>query len=188
VLDKLIEEWRLMADLYALAIQCDRVRFGSITFLSAGERIRMKGKYEYDGRKIFEFDDAGQRKTSGSAACSHEWWHDFNEKNKNEQLRAHAHMKMREVAYFLQRLDSSSQFRPNRATAATTMSSANCRACFTPSRAPTAASKPGGSSTSGTRGLTSTTRCSRRWEQRAGWDRLTGIELRWRPSEPEKLG
>ena len=105
-LDELTTEWRLMADLYAMAIQMDRVRFGSLTFLAAGERIRLKGKYEYGGRTVFEFDDAGQRKKSGSAACSHEWWHDFDEKKNNEQLRAHAHMKMREVAYFLQRLDS----------------------------------------------------------------------------------
>jgi hypothetical protein len=82
----------------------DRVRFGAITFLAAGERIRLKGKYEYDGRTVFQFDDGGQRKASGSNGCSHEWWHDFDEKKKNEQLRAHAHMKMREVAYFLQRL------------------------------------------------------------------------------------
>ena len=104
-LDELVAEWRLMADLYALAIQCDRVRFGSVTFLAAGERIRLKGRYEYNGRKVFDFDDAGQRKKSGAAACSHEWWHDFNEKAKNEQLRAHAHMKMREVTYFLKKLD-----------------------------------------------------------------------------------
>jgi hypothetical protein len=104
-LDELVNEWRLMADLYALAIQCDRVRFGSITFLAAGERIRLKGDYEYGGRKVFTFDDAGQRKKSGALACSHEWWHEFDEKKKNEQLRAHAHMKLREVAYFLQRLD-----------------------------------------------------------------------------------
>jgi hypothetical protein len=103
-LEELVTEWRLLADLYALAIQCDRARFGSITFLSAGERIRLKGKYEYGGKKIFEFDDGGQRKKSGSAGCSHEWWHEFNESKKNEQLRAHAHMKMREVAYFLTRL------------------------------------------------------------------------------------
>jgi hypothetical protein len=95
-----------MADLYALAIQTDRVRFGAITFLAAGERIRLKGKYEYGGRTVFEFDDGGQRKKSGSNGCSHEWWHEFDEKKKNEQLRAHAHMKMREVAYFLQRLAS----------------------------------------------------------------------------------
>jgi hypothetical protein len=104
-LEELSSEWRLMSDLYALAIQTDRTRFGSMTFLAAGERIRLSGRYEYDGRKVFEFDDAGQRKKSGSSACSHEWWHDFNEKNKNEQLRAHAHLKMREVAYFLSRLD-----------------------------------------------------------------------------------
>lgn len=104
-LEELTSEWRLMADLYALAIACDRARFGSITFLAAGERIRLKGKYEYEGRTVFEFDDAAHRKSSGANACSHEWWHAFNESKKNEQLRAHAHMKMREVAYFLKRLD-----------------------------------------------------------------------------------
>lgn len=103
-LDELTTEWRLMADLYALAIQTDRVRFGALTFLAAGERIRLKGKYEYAGRTIYEFDDAGERRKSGSSGCSHEWWHEFDEKKRNEQLRAHAHLKMREVAYFLQRL------------------------------------------------------------------------------------
>jgi hypothetical protein len=104
-LEELVREWRLQADLYALAIQMDRVRFGSITFLAAGERIRLKGKYEYAGRTVFEFDDAGQRKRGGAAGCSHEYWHEFNEKKPNTQLRAHVHMKMREIAYFLSRLD-----------------------------------------------------------------------------------
>lgn len=112
-LEELTTEWRLMADLYALAIQTDRVRFGAITFLAAGERIRLKGKYEYGGRTVFEFDDAGQRRKSGSNACSHEWWHDFDENKKNQQLRAHAHLKMREVAYFLQRLAGTECVEPN---------------------------------------------------------------------------
>jgi hypothetical protein len=112
-LDELTTEWRLMADLYALAIQTDRVRFGSLTFLAAGERIRLKGHYEYGGRTVFEFDDAGQRRKSGSNACSHEWWHEFDESQKNEALRAHAHMKMREVAYFLNRLASRDCVEPN---------------------------------------------------------------------------
>jgi hypothetical protein len=103
-LDELTREWRLMADLYALAIQCDRVRFGSLTFLAAGERIRLKGTYEYGGKKIYEFNDGTERRSSGATGCSHEWWHEFDESKPNEQLRAHAHMKMREVAYFLQRL------------------------------------------------------------------------------------
>jgi hypothetical protein len=104
-LSHLVEEWRLMADLYALAIQMDRARFGALTFLAAGERLRMTGDYEYAGRKIWTFDDAKQQNASGDKGCSHEWWHKFNENKKNEQLRAHAHMKMREVAYFLSRLD-----------------------------------------------------------------------------------
>jgi len=103
-LAELSSEWRLMADLYALAIQTDSVRFGSLTFLAAGERIRLTGDYEYDGRKVFEFNDAAQHNASGDKGCSHEWWHKFDPKKKNEQLRAHAHMKMREIAYFLQRL------------------------------------------------------------------------------------
>lgn len=103
-LEELTSAWRIMADLYALSIQMDRARFGSLTFLAAGERIRLKGDYHYDGRLIHSFDDPGQLKASGSKGCSHEWWHKFNEKNSNEQLRAHAHMKMNEVAYFLKRL------------------------------------------------------------------------------------
>ena len=108
-LDDLTSEWRLMADLYSLAIEMDRARFGSLTFLAAGERLRVKGQYDYDGRKVFDFDDASQLNASGSKGCSHEWWHKFNEKKENKQLRAHAHMKMREVAYFLSRLDESKE-------------------------------------------------------------------------------
>ncbi len=100
-LEELTTEWRLMADLYALSIQMDRVRFGALTFLAAGERIRLTGDYYYEGRKVFEFNDAAQHNASGSQGCSHEWWHKFNGKKKNRELRAHAHMKMREVAYFL---------------------------------------------------------------------------------------
>lgn len=112
-LDELTAEWHLMAELYALAIQTDRTRFGSLTFLAAGERIRLTGTYEYAGRRVFEFNDSAQRNASGSGACSHEWWHDFDEKKKNEALRAHAHMKMREVAYFLNLLNGKDAVDPN---------------------------------------------------------------------------
>lgn len=108
-LDNLTNEWRLMADLYALAIELDRVRFGSITFLAAGERLRMTGDYRYDDRLVYSFNDSKQLNKSGSAGCSHEWWHKFQPKEKNEQLRAHAHMKMREIAYFLNRLDETTE-------------------------------------------------------------------------------
>ena len=104
-LAELTSEWRLLAELYAFAIECDRARFGSITYLAAGERIRLKGQYDYDGRTVFEFDDGKHRNASGDQGCSHEWWHDFREDKENPQLRAHAHMKLREVSYFLQLLD-----------------------------------------------------------------------------------
>ena len=95
-----------MSDLYALAIQTDRTRFGSLTFLAAGERIRLTGDYQYGGKTVYQFDDASQHRASGSKGCSHEWWHKFNESKKNEQLRWHAHMMLGEVVHFLQRLDS----------------------------------------------------------------------------------
>lgn len=107
-LEDLTTEWRLMADLYALAIQMDRVRFGSITFLAAGERIRLKGKYEFNGKTRYEFDDRRERKADGAKGCSHEYWHGFDPKKDNRQLRAHAHMKMSQVAYFLDRLANGS--------------------------------------------------------------------------------
>ncbi len=112
-LDELTTEWRLMADLYALAIQCDRARFGALTFLAAGERIRLTGDYHYDGRLVHRFNDARDLNASGSKGCSHEFWHQFNENKKNEQLRAHAHMKMRELAYFLGKLDSDEAIEAN---------------------------------------------------------------------------
>lgn len=112
-LDELVTAWRLQADLYALAIKMDRVRFGSLTFLAAGERIRLTGDYSYNGKHIFTFDDAAQHNASGSQGCSHEWWHKFNPKKKNTQLRAHAHMKMREVAYFLSQLTSEDAIEAN---------------------------------------------------------------------------
>ena len=112
-LDDLSAEWRLMADLFALAIQTDRVRFGALTFLAAGERIRLTGDYVYQGKKIFTFDDAAQHNATGDKGCSHEWWHKFDEKKENTQLRAHAHMKMREVSYFLQALDGADAVEAN---------------------------------------------------------------------------
>ncbi len=103
--DELSSEWRLMSDLYALAIQCDAVRFGGLTFLAAGERIRLSGDYQYQGQSLHQFDDLGVRGVGGSSGCSHEYWHEFSENGANEQMRMHLHFKMRELTYFLKRLD-----------------------------------------------------------------------------------
>ena len=112
-LDALVTEWRLMADLYALGIHCDLVRFGGVTFQAAGERIRLTGSYDYGGRRVYDFDDRGERGTSGDAGCSHEWWHEFNETRPNTQLRAHIHLMLREVGYFLGKLDDADHLDEN---------------------------------------------------------------------------
>ena len=105
-LDELVTEWRLVADLYALAVQCDMVRFGALTFQAAGERLRVKGRYEYDGSFDLRLRRPRRtRRSGGSGACSHEWWHEFNESAANTQLRAHAHMMQRELVYFMKHLD-----------------------------------------------------------------------------------
>lgn len=101
----LVSEWRLMADLYALGVQCDVIRFGGVTFQAAGERIRLTGTYEYGGQVLNEFDDQANLGTGGALGCSHEYWHQFNENNENAQMRAHIHLMMREITYFLQKLD-----------------------------------------------------------------------------------
>ena len=106
-LEDLVGEWRIMADLYALGVQCDLVRSGGMTFQAAGERIRLTGRYEHDGQHIYDFDDREERGTGGARGCSHEWWHDYNPGGTNAQLRAHTHLMMREVAYLLSRLDDS---------------------------------------------------------------------------------
>ncbi|MEM6532891.1 MAG: DUF1552 domain-containing protein [Myxococcota bacterium] len=109
-LTELRNEWRLMSDIFALGVHCDRIRGGGATFLAAGERIRMTGRYEYKGRLIYDFDDRRDRPgRSGAQACSHEFWHAFREDQDNTELRAHVHFKLNEVAYFLQQLDDDTQ-------------------------------------------------------------------------------
>ena len=101
----LVSAWRQMVDLYAIAIQCDMVRFGGVTFQAAGERIRLTGSYEYEGQVIHEFDDANVLGRTGALGCSHEYWHQFTDNGQNTQMRMHLHLMMREIAYFLKKLD-----------------------------------------------------------------------------------
>ncbi|MEO1172872.1 MAG: DUF1552 domain-containing protein, partial [Myxococcota bacterium] len=109
-MEDLRREWRLMSELFALGVHCDRIRGGGATFLAAGERIRMTGRYEYKGRLIYDFDDRRDRAgRSGAQACSHEFWHDFREDRDNTELRAHVHFTLNEVAYLLQQLDDDTQ-------------------------------------------------------------------------------
>lgn len=103
-LEQLTGEFRIMADLYAMAVRCDRARFGSLVFQSGGERIRLKGEYVYNNT-THSFDDRTVRGRGGALGCSHEYWHAFSDNGENKQVRAHLHLMMREHAYFLSLLD-----------------------------------------------------------------------------------
>lgn len=106
-LTDLVGHWQKIADVFALAVKCDRARFGSAVFQGAGERIRLKGNYQYDGRLIYDFDDARDRPgTSGATACSHEYWHSFADAGENRQLRAHLHLMMNQIAHLMKLLDA----------------------------------------------------------------------------------
>ncbi|MEM1023181.1 MAG: DUF1552 domain-containing protein [Myxococcota bacterium] len=104
-LDEWVDWWRSMVDIYVLALACDRTRFGGVMFQSAGERIRLKGRYRYEGRDIYDFDDRRDRGRGGSGGCSHEFWHRYNRSNENPELRHHTHFMMAQLAYFLERMD-----------------------------------------------------------------------------------
>lgn len=102
--DELVGEWRLMAELYAMGVVCDVVRVGGLTFQAAGERIRLSGNYTNNGFS-HDFDDFGIRGVGGAQGCSHEYWHEFNKNSPNEQMRAHLHLMLAELGYFMELLD-----------------------------------------------------------------------------------
>lgn len=96
--------WRAMADVYAMALICDRTRFGNLMFTSGGERLSVKGSYSYGGRTI-TFDDP---------TTTHEYWHGWgNDKGygtmgsykSRDWVEKHTHLVMSRAAYFMGILD-----------------------------------------------------------------------------------
>ncbi|MEM9454539.1 MAG: DUF1552 domain-containing protein [Myxococcota bacterium] len=101
LVDEWVAYWQQMAQLYALAVQCDVTRFGMVMFQSAGERIHLDGPWNYNGEQI-QFDDMADPIGNGG---SHEFWHNFNANNDNTQMRWHTHFILSQLVYFMQLLD-----------------------------------------------------------------------------------
>ena len=68
------------------------------------ERIRLTGDYFYDEPR-YTFEDARKLNASDHQGCSHSGGISSTRRD-SQALRAHAHMKMRELAYFLKQLDA----------------------------------------------------------------------------------
>jgi hypothetical protein len=97
--------WRLLADLFVMGYQCNLTRVGIASFLNVGDRIDVRGKYEYEGRMIYEFNDSRDRPGSPeNEAVNHEHFHAW-DKRGNRIAEHHLHFYMRELAYLLTKLD-----------------------------------------------------------------------------------
>lgn len=109
---ELTRTWRLLADTFALGVQCDQFRFGSMVFLAQGARIRLSGSYDHGGRRIYDFDDVGDWDAIDGREnkTSHEYWHAYGMSgDRGDRVRAaaraHAHFMLGQCAYFAQALD-----------------------------------------------------------------------------------
>lgn len=94
--------WKALADIYAMALICDRTRFGNLQFTSGGERLSVRGNYSWGGRTI-SFNDP---------TTAHEYWHgwgddrSFGASHKSRQwVENHTHLMMSRAAHFMARLD-----------------------------------------------------------------------------------
>lgn len=91
-----MELWHAMVDVYAMAIKCDVCRFGNIQFQSGGERIKLYGDYTA----------YGQTRSFSDQETTHEYWHGWKPGNDDERLMIdHMWLLMAEMTYYLQALD-----------------------------------------------------------------------------------
>lgn len=97
--------WRLLVDLFVMAYRCDLARFGVANFLNVGDRIDVRGRYTYEGRFIYEFNDSRDRAGAGEGErVNHESFHAWDNRG-NPVAPHHLHFHMREISYMLSQLD-----------------------------------------------------------------------------------
>ncbi len=92
--------FHLHADLYALALRCDLVRYGNLMFESAGGHTNIQGTY----RALGESTDF-----PGNASQHDDYFHG----NQPRHARLYQHFAQSNVAYFLQQLDDPAFLEPN---------------------------------------------------------------------------
>ncbi|MCA9582964.1 MAG: DUF1552 domain-containing protein [Myxococcales bacterium] len=91
--------YRLHADLYALALRCDVVRFGNLAFESAGGHTNLSGTYNAMGDST-DFPGTSQHDS---------YFHD----NKLKEARLYQHFCQSNLAYFLAQLDDPDHLEAN---------------------------------------------------------------------------
>ena len=91
--------YRLNAELYALALRCDLVRFGNIMFEASGGHTAFEGSYDWGG------DSYNFR----SEASNHNNWHE----SRQNDMWWHAHFFQSNIAYTLGLLDDQDNLESN---------------------------------------------------------------------------
>ncbi|MEL6185027.1 MAG: DUF1552 domain-containing protein, partial [Myxococcota bacterium] len=91
--------FRLHADLWVLALRCDRVRFGNIMFESAGGHTNLTGTYQALGEST-DFPGSSQHDS---------YFHG----NQRREARLYQHLAQRNIAYFLEQLNDGAHLEPN---------------------------------------------------------------------------
>ena len=91
--------FRLHADLYALALRCDLVRYGNLMFESAGGHTNFQGRYSALGDST-DFPGSSQHDT---------YFHG----NQRNHARLYQHLAQTNLAYFLAQLDSTDHLEAN---------------------------------------------------------------------------
>jgi len=86
------QAYQLNAALFAMALQCDLVRFGNLMFESSGGHTAFRGEYTHDGGTY----------TFRSEASDHNNWHE----SRWEHVRWHAHWFQHNIARALDELDN----------------------------------------------------------------------------------
>ncbi len=99
--------YRLHADLWALGLRCDLVRFGNLMFAAAGDHMNLEGTYQALG----ETTD-----WPGTGSAHDEYFHDDKGLTPDERTkhgRLYQHWTMSNLACLLKQLDDSTQLEPN---------------------------------------------------------------------------
>lgn len=91
--------YRLNAELYAMGLRCDLVRFGNIMFEASGGHTAFEGDYQWGGESY----------TFRSEASNHNNWHE----SRQQDIWWHAHFFQSNIAHTLSVLDDANYLEEN---------------------------------------------------------------------------
>lgn len=90
------QRWELMTDIFVAALRCDVTRFGTAMFQSGGERVILRGDYQFADGTQHNFNEP---------ETAHEFWHAYTPSGANTGMKWHTRYIMQQIAYFIAAMD-----------------------------------------------------------------------------------